>query len=50
MYIPHTPAERDEMLRVVGKKSLEELFADIPEKFRFPVLDLPEPVSEMEVE
>jgi glycine dehydrogenase subunit 1 len=38
------------MLRVVGKKSLEELFADIPEKFRFPVLDLPEPVSEMEVE
>jgi glycine dehydrogenase subunit 1 len=50
MYIPHTPAERDEMLRVVGKKSLEELFADIPEKFRFPALDLPEPVSEMEVE
>jgi glycine dehydrogenase subunit 1 len=50
MYIPHTPAERDEMLRVVGKKSLEELFANIPEKFRFPELDLPEPVSEMEVE
>jgi glycine dehydrogenase subunit 1 len=50
MYIPHTPAERDEMLRVVGKNSLEDLFADIPEKFRFPALDLPEPVSEMEVE
>lgn len=50
MYIPHTPTERDEMLKVVGKKSLEELFSNIPERFRFPKLDLSEPVSEMEAE
>ena len=50
MYIPHTPAERDEMLKVVGKNALEDLFSNIPEKFRFPKLDLPEPVSEMEAE
>lgn len=50
MFIPHTPSERDEMLRVVGKKSLEELFANIPEKFRFPEIDLPEVFSEMEVQ
>jgi glycine dehydrogenase subunit 1 len=50
MFIPHTPTERDEMLKVVGKKSLEDLFSNIPERFRFPKLDLPVPVSEMEAE
>ncbi len=50
MFIPHTPTERDEMLKVVGKESLEDLFSNIPERFRFPELDLPQPVSEMEVE
>ena len=47
-YIPHSPKERDAMLATVGLKSLEELFKDIPAKYRFPDLDLPPALSEME--
>jgi glycine dehydrogenase subunit 1 len=48
MFIPHTDSERKEMLKVIGKESLEALFSDIPEKYRFPKLDLPPAISEME--
>lgn len=48
MYIPHTDAERQEMLKVIGSKSIDDLFKDIPENYRFPVLDLPSGISEME--
>jgi glycine dehydrogenase subunit 1 len=48
MFIPHSESERQEMLKVVGKDSLEALFSDIPENFRFPDLDLPSALSEME--
>jgi glycine dehydrogenase subunit 1 len=47
-YIPHSPLERDEMLATVGVKSLEELFKDVPAKYRFPRLDLPAALTEME--
>ena len=48
VYIPHTDAERRAMLAAVGVNDIAALFADIPEKFRYPQLDLPEPLSEME--
>lgn len=48
VYIPHTDAERQAMLADIGVENVEELFWDIPEKFRYPQLDLPEPLSEME--
>jgi len=48
VYIPHTDAERRAMLAAVGVEDIAALFADIPEKFRYPQLDLPEPLSEME--
>ena len=48
MFIPHTDSERREMLKTIGKESLESLFSDIPEKYRFPKLDLPPALSEME--
>ena len=48
MFFPHTDRERDEMLAAVGVKSLEELFAAVPAKFRFPQLHLPPALSEME--
>jgi len=48
VYIPHTDAERQAMLADIGVENIEELFWDIPEKFRYPQLDLPEPLSEME--
>lgn len=34
-YIPHTETEVDEMLRVVGRKSLDDLFSTIPPEARF---------------
>src|SRR4029079_11044589 len=33
-YLPHTPDEIAEMLRVIGKGSLDELFNTIPEPVR----------------
>jgi glycine dehydrogenase subunit 1 len=48
-YIPHTDAERREMLARIGVQHIEDLFVAVPEKFRFPVLKLPEAVTEMEV-
>jgi glycine dehydrogenase subunit 1 len=48
MYIPHTDADREAMLRTVGIERLEELFLDVPAKYRFPTLDLPPALTEME--
>ena len=48
-YIPNTDVDRAKMLEAIGLTSIEELFADIPEEVRFPALDLPAPLSEMEV-
>ena len=48
-YIPHTDAERNEMLARIGAKDIADLFTAVPEKYRFPKLDLPEAVTEMEV-
>lgn len=48
MYLPHTDAEREAMLKAIGVKSIEELFRDVPESYRFPKLDLPSGLTEME--
>jgi glycine dehydrogenase subunit 1 len=47
-YLPHTPEEIAEMLKVIGKSSLDQLFDTVPEKARFngalklePALDEP---------
>src|SRR3990172_1479356 len=47
-YSPHTDNDRAEMLKVIGVQNVEELFADVPERVRFPKLNLPGPLSEME--
>ena len=39
-FIPLTEDERSAMLRQVGVADVDELFADVPERFRFPKLDL----------
>jgi glycine dehydrogenase subunit 1 len=36
------------MLNTIGVKSLDDLFKDVPAKHRFPKLDLPEALTEME--
>jgi len=49
-YLPHTDVERRSMLEAIGVQQLEDLFADVPERLRFPELDLPTALSEQEVE
>ncbi len=47
-YIPISPKERDAMLETVGVKTLDDLFKDVPAKHRFPKLNLPPALTEME--
>src|SRR6185369_11020048 len=47
-YIPISPKERDAMLETIGVKSLDDLFGAVPAKHRFPKLDLPPALTEME--
>ncbi len=49
MFIPHTDPEREEMLREIGVSSMAELFNAVPKEFRFPKLNLPPALTEMEV-
>ncbi len=48
-YIPHTAIETEDLLAEIGVESIEELFEAVPATHRFPQLDLPPPMSEMEV-
>jgi glycine dehydrogenase subunit 1 len=48
-FIANSDADRSAMLARIGARSVEELFDDIPKAKRFPKLDLPEPLSELEV-
>ena len=48
-YIPHTASETEEMLADIGVDSIDRLFEAAPASHRFPALDLPPPMSEMEV-
>ncbi|MCY4063772.1 MAG: aminomethyl-transferring glycine dehydrogenase subunit GcvPA [Chloroflexi bacterium] len=48
-YIPHTANETQQMLGAIGVDSIDALFAAVPATHRFPKLDLPPPMSEMEV-
>jgi glycine dehydrogenase subunit 1 len=48
-FVANSDADRAAMLAEVGVKGVDELFADIPATRRFPKLELPEPLSELEV-
>ncbi|MBM3948469.1 MAG: aminomethyl-transferring glycine dehydrogenase subunit GcvPA [SAR202 cluster bacterium] len=48
-YTPNTDAERSEMLNAIGAGSVDELFKDIPQQHRNPKLNLPPPLSELEL-
>jgi len=48
-YCPHTPDDIQEMKATIGINDLEELFADIPEKFRLKhIPEIPASLSEIE--
>ena len=49
-YIPNTTGEQAEMLAALGIDTIDQLFADIPAEFRNPALDLPAPLSELEIQ
>jgi glycine dehydrogenase subunit 1 len=48
-YIPHTDKERHTMLSAIGIKQIEDLYEAIPKEVRFPDLNIPTPLSELEV-
>jgi len=50
-YLPHTEADRADMLETIGVKSIDDLFTDVPEAARLEALvDLPTKAGEMQVE
>jgi glycine dehydrogenase subunit 1 len=49
MYFPHSETERRTMLETIGVQRMEDLFHDVPERYRFPTLNLPDGLTEMEV-
>ncbi len=51
-YLPLTQADRQAMLGVIGAKSIDDLFVDVPAEARLsgPIADLPNHASEMAVE
>ena len=48
-FIPHTPDDISAMLKVVGARSIDDLFDEIPSALRAGTLALPAPLSEMEI-
>src|SRR3954447_21243655 len=47
-FVPLTADERQAMLKEVGVTSVADLFVDIPADVRFPHLDVPPPLTELE--
>ena len=49
-FLPNTNKDREEMLKTIGVKSIEDLFSDIPPALRFKGdMNIPEALSEYEV-
>lgn len=49
-FFPQTKEEIEQMLKLAGMNSLDDLYADVPEQIRFRgEYDLPEPMSETEI-
>ena len=49
-FVPHTPTDIDEMLKVIGVSSVDELFDEIPAALRVPGLPgIPAGLNEMQI-
>jgi glycine dehydrogenase subunit 1 len=48
-YLPSAAGERAEMLKVLELERIEDLFRQIPERLRLTQIDLPPPLSELEL-
>jgi glycine dehydrogenase subunit 1 len=49
MFFPHTDQDKEAMLRTIGLKRLDDMFQAVPAARRFPELNLPPALTEMEV-
>ncbi len=49
IFNPHTEADRAAMLSAIGVESVDDLFQVVPAAYRYPKLNLPAPLSEMEI-
>jgi glycine dehydrogenase subunit 1 len=49
MFTPHTRPEKDAMLHTIGVQQMEDLFRDVPSGYRFPRLNIPPALTEMEI-
>jgi glycine dehydrogenase subunit 1 len=45
---PHTDGDRVAMLEATGMNAMEEFFTPVPQRVRFPELDLPPALTELE--
>jgi len=48
MYTPHTQADREAMLKAIGIDQAADLFHCLPENGKYPQLNLPDAITEME--
>ena len=48
MFIPHSDSGRETMLSAIGVDRLEDLFQDVPAQYRYPKLNIPPGLTEME--
>ncbi len=48
-YIPNTEADRAAMLKTIGVDSIDALFSDVPASVKYPKLNLPRALSELEL-
>ncbi len=48
-FVPNTERDRQQMLRAIGVQSVEDLLEVVPAKVRRPPLNLPSPLTEMEL-
>jgi glycine dehydrogenase subunit 1 len=48
MYTSHTKADKEEMLKAIGLEKVEDLFQCLPDEGKFPTLNLPDGITEME--
>jgi len=49
MFIPNTKEDKEQMLSKIGAKDIKALLAQIPQKFLYPALDLPQALTEQEL-
>jgi len=49
MFFPHTETDREAMLRTIGVQRVADLFQAVPAAQRFPKLELPSAMTEMEI-